>query len=92
MEGSYIFLTGVIATLMGYLVGMKKTKAEAQNTEMDSVQKAVTVWRELSESLHQELEALKKEFVELKKSYGIMEQENKILSQKVNDLTNFNTE
>jgi chromosome segregation ATPase len=78
--------------MAGFIGGIRVNKARAISTEMDSVQKAVTVWRELSESLHQELNDLKKEFRELKDRYDILERENKKYTQKVNDLTNFNNE
>ena len=71
---------GVILTaVIGWLLGKRKASADARSTEMDSVDKAITIWRELAQDFKTEVEELRSEVSQLR-------EENNKLTKEVNRL------
>lgn len=49
-----IIISGVMSLvtgLVGFLFGLRKSKADAKHVELENVEKAVTIWRGLAEQL-----------------------------------------
>lgn len=55
---------GLIVTLVTLRSTRLKAKAEAKGSELDNVQEAITIWREMAENLKCELEASRKKYEE----------------------------
>lgn len=49
------FLTSVAGAFSGWFFGRRKQTAEAVQSELESVEKAVTIWREVAQDLKKEL-------------------------------------
>ena len=49
-------LIPIAAVLLGWLIGYRKSKAEVENTEVDSISTAVKIWRELAQDLKNEVD------------------------------------
>lgn len=80
MTGIEIIVGGAITTTLAYLFGKKKTKAEIQKTELDSVEKAISIWRSLAIDFKKEVDELKGQVLELR-------DENKALRKEVERLS-----
>ena len=76
-------ITGAVATAVGsmlsYIIGKRKSKAETAILEIEAVNKVAAIWRGLAEGLKTEVDELKKEVEQLV-------EENKELNKKINDL------
>lgn len=59
-------LSSVISGSIVFIWTRRKYKAETRSAELDNIQKAVSIWRNLAKDLEEELKSLKKEFSELK--------------------------
>lgn len=86
-----IFGTGFLVTFITLKSAKKKANAEADNaaaqvktTELDNVQEAIKIWREMAEGLKAELEGYKN-------SHGEMTKEVENLRKEVQKLTLINT-
>lgn len=86
-----IFGTGFILTFITLKSAKKKANAEADNaaaqvktTELDNVQEAIKIWREMAEGLKNELEGYKN-------SHGEMTKELDALRKEVKKLTAINS-
>lgn len=53
--------TSTFAAFIGWFLGRRKQTAEAVNTELDAVQKAITIWRDTAAELRVEVARLKNE-------------------------------
>lgn len=54
-----VFGGGFLVSLVTLKASRKKADAEVKTTELDNVQEAVKIWREMAESLKSELESYK---------------------------------
>lgn len=63
--------TGSITYIFTVKQMRKKATAEAKGAELDNVEKAVKIWRELSEKLNIEVDDLKKRIAEIEKYFCI---------------------
>lgn len=45
----------IITMLLGWLLGLKVQKAQVKTTELENVQQAITIWREVAEDLEKKL-------------------------------------
>ena len=54
-----VFGSGLVVSLVTLRASKKKAEAEAKTTELDNVQEAVKIWREMAEGLKGELESYK---------------------------------
>lgn len=53
------YIIPLAALLLGWAIGYRKTKAEAENTEIVTVSNAVKIWRELAQDLKNEVDELR---------------------------------
>ena len=51
-------IAGALSSFVTYIIARRKTLAEAQGSEIDNVQKAIAVWRELAENLEAKVDKL----------------------------------
>jgi peptidoglycan hydrolase CwlO-like protein len=87
-------LTGVTTATITWYAARNKNKAETYVSELDAVERAVKVWRELGEemqlkyeSLHDEIELLRVEVKVLREENRQLKQENQRLLQQIKTLT-----
>ena len=80
------FVLPLVLTLGGYLVGKRKTAADAESTELDNVSKALSVYQEIVKSLRDEISQLmtqlaanQKQVTELRVEMGVMSDQNREL-------------
>ena len=80
----------LIGPILGYAFAKRKNTAEAQGSELDNVDKAVTIWRKLAEDLEAklkvEIDSLRKENEEMKGLVAKLSQENEELRGKMKTL------
>ena len=86
-------VTGAVSFATGFKMTSAQVKAknaETQNTELDSVDRAIAIWRKLAEDLSQEMTDQKKEFdaqiEQLKQQIVALQRENQKLHDIINDL------
>lgn len=63
----------------GWLFGRRKQKAEAQSSELENVEKAVAIWRQIASDLEGKFTALQTEVNQLRKEVLKLEMENERL-------------
>lgn len=87
-------LTGVTTATITWYAARNKNKAETYVSELDAVERAVKVWRELGEemqlkyeSLHDEIELLRVEVKVLREENRQLKEENQGLLQQIKTLT-----
>jgi septal ring factor EnvC (AmiA/AmiB activator) len=51
----------VLPLLIGWLVGHRQQRAQAQGNEIENVEKAIRIWRTMTEDLKQEMAGMKAE-------------------------------
>jgi septal ring factor EnvC (AmiA/AmiB activator) len=83
----------VLTALGGWYVSRRKAKADAAASELENVQKAIQIWRELaqdmekkSEQLIQELEDMKKQNKALMRDMALLRGENRNLKAQIQSL------
>jgi peptidoglycan hydrolase CwlO-like protein len=79
-------LTAIIGAASSWFLARRKVKAEAVNTELDAIEKAVSIWRQLSEGLKAELDVLKNQYAEVHKELEQLRQENLQLKRKIKEM------
>ena len=86
MDNTQIDLTWLWSTLgaagsgfAGWFFGRKKQNAETKGTELDNVEKAVEIWREMASDLRGQFQALQTEVLALQKQVTRLEIENERL-------------
>jgi archaellum component FlaC len=88
---SYEMLAGLVAgaasAVFGWIVGRRKTTAEATITELEAVQKAVGIWRETAEALTEDVENLRSEIALLRGEIETLRGINAQLKRHNDDLT-----
>lgn len=86
---SLIFISAVTGTITWYSA-RRKNNAQAENSELDNVGKAITIWRELSEDMEkrfkEQVDELKKENCTLQQRVTIVMKENEELKNQMNIL------
>jgi len=73
-----IVVPSSIASVIAWILGRRKYKAETRSSELDNVEKAAKIWRELSEQLEGRL---KHDINELKSENGKMREENNLIRE-----------
>lgn len=68
-------IVGVLTGLGGWFTARKKNKAETKITELDVVEKAITVWRHLSEDLQKRYDELQKRYDTVSQRQILIEKE-----------------
>jgi peptidoglycan hydrolase CwlO-like protein len=87
-------LTGFATAVITWYAARRKNKAETYISELDAVERAVKVWRELGEgmqnkyeSLHDEVEILRGEVKVLREENRQLKKENQRLLQQIKTLS-----
>ncbi len=87
-------IVGILTGIGGWIVARRKNKAETKITELDAVEKAVKVWRDLSEELQKRYDNVQKKLQEMEMEMeGLrhdcyqLSQENKELIKKLKKIT-----
>lgn len=88
-------ILSILTGLGGWYAARRKNVAEAQTNELDNVDKAVGIYREMAEDMGkrhletlQELNALKREFSNLEQKVRALMEENKYLLEKLKKYEN----
>lgn len=81
------WLFTAIATFLGsfgtWFFTRRQYRAQARQTELDSVEKAVGIWRSTAEDLKKEVEQLRGEVKELQKLVSQLHKENITLKEQI---------
>ncbi|THU36906.1 hypothetical protein FAM09_18255 [Niastella caeni] len=87
-------LTGITTATITWYAARRKNKAETYISELDAVERAVKVWRELGEgmqkkyeALHDEVEILRSEVKVLREDNRQLKKENQRLVQQIKTLS-----
>ena len=87
-------LTGITTATITWYAARRKNKAETYVSELDAVERAVKVWRELGEgmqkkyeALHEEIEMLRGEVKVLREDNRELKKENQRLLQQIKTLS-----
>jgi peptidoglycan hydrolase CwlO-like protein len=75
-------LSAAGAGLATWLFARRKNSAEAQQSELENVEKAVAIWRQIASDLEGKFTALQREVIELRKHVVKLEIENERLNIK----------
>jgi gas vesicle protein len=59
------YIGGIILAIVTFLLGRKKLKVDTQKTELDSVEQAVKIWRQLATDMNNEMEKWKELAIKL---------------------------
>lgn len=86
-------IVGILTGVGGWFAARERNRAETKISELDAVEKAVKVWRELSEELQTRYDQLlatqvelEKEMLELRSKMSTLKRENEQLKKKVTTL------
>ena len=74
-------LTGLTTATITWYAARRKNKAETYVSELDAVERAVKVWRELGEGMQQKYEALHEEIEMLRDEVKVLREENRELKK-----------
>lgn len=74
-------LTAVTTATITWYAARRKNKAETYVSELDAVERAVRVWRELGEEMQQKYEALHDEIEMLRTEIKVLREENRQLKK-----------
>lgn len=84
----------ILTAIVAWFLARRKNSAEAQGTELDNIDKAATIWRNLSEQLESrlncEIQSLRKDNGELKELVNKLSGENEELERKMKALASEN--
>ena len=88
-----LFISAVPATIT-WLLARRKNNADAKSGELDNVEKAITIWRNLTEAqearFNNQIEELRKENCDLQHQVTIVMKENESLKSQMNALESEN--
>lgn len=62
-----VLSSGAVTGLVGWILARRKNTADAQKSELDVVEQAIKIWREMTEDLKKEVEASRAENAVLRK-------------------------
>jgi len=86
---NFVMVSAIPATLT-WLLARRKNNADAKNSELDNVEKAITIWRNLTEAqearFNNQIEELRKENCDLQHQVTIVMKENNELKEQMNAL------
>ena len=74
---------GTIASFITWLVTRRKYKAEARHTELDNVEKAISIWKQLAEDLNVQLQKVQDKCEQLSNEISGLRTENKELKKQI---------
>ena len=74
-------LTGLTSATITWYAARRKNRAETYISELDAVERAVKVWRELGEGMQQKYETLHDEIEILRAEIGVLREDNRQLKK-----------
>jgi peptidoglycan hydrolase CwlO-like protein len=77
------YLIPIITLAAGWFIGRKKNNADAQLSEVEGVEKATKIWRELAQDMKKEVDELRTLVEELKIENYKLQREINELKQRV---------
>ena len=83
--------TGLVGVFVGKGVERAKTKkldAETESITVSSTERAINIWENLNQQLHDELESLRNQVMDIKRENGKLHRENEELRMEVGMLRN----
>ena len=83
--------TGLVGVFVGKGVERAKTKkldAETESITVSSTERAINIWENLNQQLHDELESLRNQVMDIKRENGKLHRENEELRLEVGMLRN----
>lgn len=83
-------LIAFFTALITWFFARRKNAAEVDSMELDNVDKATGIWRQLAEDLKLEVDTLRNNQQRILTEQSLILSENRELNQKVNDLTTQN--
>jgi predicted RNase H-like nuclease (RuvC/YqgF family) len=86
-----VFGGGFLLTAVTLRAQKKKADAEAKNSELDNVQEAIKIWREMAESLKAERDEYKQSYAEVLRHNSEMEEQVEAIRKELTRLTNINS-
>lgn len=85
-----VVVPGVVMSVLTWFLARRKNKAEATTNELDNVEKAIKIWRELSSDLNvrltKEIDELRTENCKLKKELRAMLKEYETMQAQIDAL------
>lgn len=70
----------------GWFFGRRKQKADARQSELENVEKAISIWKNLAEEMEVRMKSLQAEVDELRKNQVRIEHENEQLKIEIEEL------
>lgn len=89
--GGIGYLFTIRATRRKALAEADKTREEVKTNELDNVQEAIKIWREMAESLKGERDEYKQSYLEVQKHNQDMASQMEAIRKELSRLTNINT-
>lgn len=75
-------LAGLVSGFSGWLFARRKQAAEAAASELETIEKAVSIWREVAQDLKKELESQSREIAKLRDEVSTLRRDNaRLLSE-----------
>lgn len=69
-------ITTLVAAFSGWFFGRRKQTAEAAQSELEAIEKAVTIWREIAQDLKKELGEQSLQIQKLQDEIGTLRRDN----------------
>ena len=79
-------LTAFAGAFSGWLFGRRKQAAEAVASELETVEKAVAIWREIAQDLKKELEVQSAKIVKLSAEVSTLRRDNSRLLKELKSI------
>jgi peptidoglycan hydrolase CwlO-like protein len=88
-----VIIPTIVTAVVGFLAGrrkeradLEKTQAEVNASELENVEKAITIWRKLAEDMAAQVNELKTQVHELTEQVAKLTQENRLLTEEIKSL------
>lgn len=79
-------ITALITAVITWFFTRRKQNAEIESNEIDNVEKAIKIWRDMSEGLKHQIDNLKKEISNLETLVNDLKKENSNLREELEAL------
>ena len=80
------WIVGAIGSIATWILSARKTKKQLQKSELENVNQAIKIWREMAEELKEELQESKEYRKKLLDAHNECERHNLELQKKISDL------
>ena len=89
--GGITYLFTIRATRKKAMAEADKKQSEVKTSELDNVQEAIKIWREMAESLKTERDEYKQNYLEVQKHNSDMAEQMEAIRKELTRLTNINS-